>query len=140
MGHHETVELRIKNKVRPIDIKIVPLIRWLNNFESIETQWSCEGNDDGRGYVLFFCEDQDDLRRVHDICHPWYSSRNCHELATIKVDFLFNRLRYLMEWKNEQQRNDIIAHIEGTKFQMSERFRLAALEMERVRRATVVPK
>lgn len=41
---HKTKKVKINNKFHDIDIGIIPLIKWINNFDGITTYFSCEGS------------------------------------------------------------------------------------------------
>src|SRR5262245_46885657 len=45
-----------------VDVRIAKMIEWLNGFDDVYTEHSCEGDSDsdewvGRPYVVFYCED-----------------------------------------------------------------------------------
>jgi hypothetical protein len=64
MGKHETQTLQ-KVNIFDVDINIVSVVNWLNSFESVNTQWSCEDNGD-RPYVVFTCFSLLSLTRIAD--------------------------------------------------------------------------
>ena len=52
-----------KSKIIPIksasvDVSILPLVEWLNNYESVMTVGSCGGDDKESSYVGFICSEQ----------------------------------------------------------------------------------
>ena len=68
---HKTKRVVIKQS--DIDINIIPVVKWLNSFESVHTLFSCEGEtkqelkDGGernKPYVLFTCWDQLELMTI----------------------------------------------------------------------------
>jgi hypothetical protein len=67
---HETKRVVIKEG--DVDVKIIPLINWLNSFESITTLFSCEGDGKkkiekkvaNQPYVLFTCWDHFELSAI----------------------------------------------------------------------------
>jgi len=66
---HKQKKVKIKNRYYNIDIKIIPLVRWLNSFQSVVTQFSCQGDKVQKRttflpYVSFFCEDSKDLNNI----------------------------------------------------------------------------
>ncbi len=63
MNKHRTK--RIALKWIDVDEKIVPLVDWLNGFDSVHTEFSCQGDDKGDDpYVLFKCRHDGDLATI----------------------------------------------------------------------------
>jgi len=52
----ETTHLQetIAVKKVPVDVNMVTIIKWINSFPGVITQWSCEGGDTRKPYVIFF--------------------------------------------------------------------------------------
>ncbi len=75
---HKTKRVVIKQG--DVDVKIVPVVKWLNSFESVHTLFSCEGGTreelkntskldessmaHNKPYVLFTCWDQLELMTI----------------------------------------------------------------------------
>jgi hypothetical protein len=56
-------------KTANIDTKMVPVVNWLNRFESVVTKFCCQGGQDFGGkksspYVVFACDDPVDLMNI----------------------------------------------------------------------------
>lgn len=108
MKDHETQDIVLK--VVAVDIKIVPVVKWLNSFDGIYTIHSCQGNDKdlkekpslspdgrcnnvvGRPYVLFYC---DMTERLYDII----KTTNFH--GDVIVEYFRGQLRYQLEFFGE---------------------------------------
>ena len=62
---HKTREIPLK--LIEVDLNIIPVVNWLNSFETVYTFFSCEGSDSKPPrtsylpYVLFWCFDSNDL-------------------------------------------------------------------------------
>lgn len=64
MQKHPTDHIVIKSG--NVDVDIVPVIQWLNKFQAVYTNWSCQGDPGGKQlpYVLFTCQSQIALARI----------------------------------------------------------------------------
>lgn len=61
---HTQSPVLINKKEILVDIKIQPIINWLNSFKGIETVWSCEGNNEMTPYVSFIFKNSKSLKEV----------------------------------------------------------------------------
>jgi hypothetical protein len=62
---HKT--LRIPLKMLEVDVKIAPVVRWLNSYPSVHTLFSCQGSAKDKHFdpnVLFACDKYFDLYRI----------------------------------------------------------------------------
>ena len=93
---------RIVIKRAEVDLKMQPVIKWLNSYPGIFTRWSCEGDDtefvqetllrfDGP-YILFYCDEQLELNKI------------LHKLegyAVVIIDFYRDQMiRYCIRFYN----------------------------------------
>lgn len=90
---HTTKLLTIKQA--QVDLEIIPLINWLNSYESVVTQYSCEGEhceeeDEDlqlkRPYILFTCNNLIDLISILSVLEhratvevSWSQTKGCIE-------------------------------------------------------------
>lgn len=89
LTEHKTKKIVIKHG--DVDVKIIPLVKWMNSFESVHTLFSCEGGTledienkekySNKPYVLFTCWCQLDMMMIlretrHvSVCEvTWYES------------------------------------------------------------------
>lgn len=98
---HPTETIVIKGKEAAIDKGMVPVVRWLNSFDAVETTYCCEGwhgDHLANPYVLFFCDDPETLKTIVGSLGEWISPYDVILLAECRVDVLGGRLRYKLEW------------------------------------------
>jgi len=76
MVKHKTERIIIKMVEAEVDEKIAPVVVWLNSYDSVTTQFSCQGSGNSLPYALFCCFDGMDL---FDIC------KKLIQFATIEV-------------------------------------------------------
>lgn len=117
MKEHKTNKIVIKKeKIANIDSKIIPVVNWLNSFESIITLFSCEGGDNCKDYpdkqypyIMFYCDSSLDLSIVLD---------NVFSFASVKVEYIKScgRLRYYMQFFNK---NTLLIFLDGLKHKRS---------------------
>ena len=66
--YNEHASSLIAIKTAWVDNAIIPVVRWINSFDSACTLYSCEGTDSkGEGYepgVMFDCFEEEDLRAI----------------------------------------------------------------------------
>lgn len=55
---------RIAIKTAPVDIGIIPLVKWVNSLYMTFTLFSCEGNADNKPYFSFICGNNQSLYRI----------------------------------------------------------------------------
>lgn len=93
---HETVEMVIKKA--NVDKGVRNIIKWLNSYANIITNWSCEGDSFGNTpYVVFTCG-QYDLSNVLQTIDDW-NKRPIRKFVTIEVSFYeegYSPIRYAM--------------------------------------------
>jgi hypothetical protein len=68
---HKEKTISLKCGLVPVDVKIIPLVQWLNNFASVETYSSCEG-DNGADAHVFFTANNRDLIYITKSLEIWY--------------------------------------------------------------------
>lgn len=51
-----------------IDEKVLPLVKWLNSFESVYTNFSCQGGDP----IVSFCCGDKDLKKILDLMEEYH--------------------------------------------------------------------
>ena len=88
---HETERIVLKSAY--IDKAMVPLIKWLNGYRGICTDYCCEGDDDRQEapYVLFWCQNPERLHQIVLKC----------TLASVSIHRApgpFTGVRYKMTW------------------------------------------
>jgi hypothetical protein len=82
-----------------VDIKIIPVVNWLNSFDGVYTLFSCEGgplkaNDMAAlPYVLFYCGHQ--LTLIKILTEVW-------GYANTDVDFHEGHLRYTLRFPSDK--------------------------------------
>lgn len=86
---HETSSFALKTA--EVDLKIQPLIRWMNNFDHVYTHYCCEGDQDKRKagsepYVVFTCHEEITLVYVLYMFRSW---------AKVEIEFYKGSLRYI---------------------------------------------
>ena len=101
-NEHKTKRIAIK--VADIDEKIVPLVKWLNSFESVRTLYCCQGSlktdkNFNTAYILFMAENNEDLAKILEKIHLYNRSDKHNEnFCFIKVEVewfsMFEPLRY----------------------------------------------
>lgn len=66
MNHKiKLVKLNGHEKLVPIDINIIDIVKWMDSLDSVVTLFSCEGGQDaGHPYVMFTCTNSDSLRAI----------------------------------------------------------------------------
>jgi tRNA(Phe) wybutosine-synthesizing methylase Tyw3 len=91
MKKHLTEEIVIKKA--HVDLGMIPLINWLNSFETVTTYFCCEGDESvdiiDKPYVLFTCFDSIELITIlttfqhHSITEiHWNDLKRCFEYCT----------------------------------------------------------
>jgi len=76
---HKTLKMPLK--MIEVDVKIAPVVRWLNSYPSVHTLFSCQGsakNKRPRPYVLFACNKYFDLCNI--VNHFTYPSKTVVEI------------------------------------------------------------
>lgn len=61
MKKHKTKSISLKRI--NVDIKIIPIVDWLNSFDSVFTKFSCEGGKH-KPYIVFSCDSSRDLFEI----------------------------------------------------------------------------
>jgi hypothetical protein len=61
---HQTETICVDGKDVEVDCLMAPFVRWLNEFPSLRSKFSCEGGGKARPYVIIACDDDEDLRVV----------------------------------------------------------------------------
>lgn len=102
---HPTVRLEVKPGVfADVDRGIVPLVRWLNSFPTVTTQFCCEGEDDRsthKPYVLILCTDLLTLERICHLLSPFSTGEFDSYGDRLRFTFRFHgkdRLRQCQHW------------------------------------------
>ena len=83
---------RVVLKRVPVDVGIIPVVRWLNNLAHVTTEYSCQGYDDvvQRPYVLFRCDDDAELAVVYEeFCGFANIEISAHPRFGIRFELLF---------------------------------------------------
>lgn len=114
---HETSRIIIKTA--DVDVKIIPLINWLNSFEAVTTRYCCQGagaedvknkdevssrmaKDMYRPHVIFYCSDQLSLACI---------CRRAFSYANITVEWYEGSIRYNMKFVSQESLLDMIKYI-----------------------------
>jgi len=88
-----------------IDVKIVPIIEWLNSYKSVRTLYCCEGHD-GRpesSYVTFTVNNQRSLKSILRIFELARQEDNLERGIKIYVDYLqLTCIRYIVRWYTKE--------------------------------------
>jgi hypothetical protein len=102
---HNTKEIIIKKA--EVDEKIIPFVNWLNSFQSVITEYSCQGDSENRPYVLFKCYDHYDLIDILKLI-----SNDCggtREGIVMEVDmYPTNTIRYAIRFDSEERLQSIL--------------------------------
>jgi len=93
---------RVKIKEAEIDSKMVPVVKWLNSYHSVNTFFCCEGDSNRHPYVIFSCYEVDDLLQI--------LQRIRHYKVTCEVDWqLVNfPLRYRLSFEDCGSLDDFV--------------------------------
>jgi hypothetical protein len=98
---------KIPVRVAEVDIEIIPIVQWLNQFRSIHTLYSCEGNDKadevGKPYVSFLCTEPEDLVRALN---------GLGADAEVEVDLHNGVLRYCARFRSKYALEDVTERIQ----------------------------
>ena len=110
--YHQTKRIVIKDA--DVDVGIIPVVEWFNSFESVITQFSCQGIDDPDGIgdcpkVYFQCIDRLDLLKILREIRNY----NCH--MTIDWNFDEYPVRYCLHFLNAGALKVFIEEIEYKK-------------------------
>ena len=82
---HKTTLLCIK-KAR-VDKAIVPVVNWLNGFDSVFTRWCCQKTILKQAYIIFHCDYENDLAII---------CRMTNGFGRVEVQEFQNGLRYCL--------------------------------------------
>lgn len=108
---HETVQLTLQDKAVDIDKGMVSTILWMNDsFQRILTQYCCEGDELQRPYVLFYCFDIEELKRLissvqrpHGIDTVIYARVEVQNIDNnIRYNLRFNSCYSFRQWKEKE--------------------------------------
>jgi hypothetical protein len=103
---HKTKKIIIK--LADVDVNICPVVKWLNSFNGIRTQFSCEGDDDlTRGqkpHVLFHCDNELSLVRVLVSTASWAEFKIQFFEGSIRYEMLFPSKRNLKGFKESMRK------------------------------------
>lgn len=98
---HKTETVGLKEA--EIDIKIIPVIQWLNEFENVYTTHCCEGGEppNEKPYVVFMCNDFFDLMKI---------VRDTRNYANCEIFWLedYMPLRYNLQFAHKKTLKDFI--------------------------------
>jgi hypothetical protein len=78
---HKEIPVILKFGEVLVDENIVPLILWMNKFKSVETDYSCEGNN-GIGAYVSFHSDIEDIIEITKKLNIWYYTDD-HVIMTV---------------------------------------------------------
>ena len=88
---HKTKNIVLKSA--NVDLKIIPLIEWLNAKEGVHTLYSCECNDnDNKPYIMWSCSYPPSLVWILHVFSPF---------ATTEIDYYEGSLRYTSRFGDE---------------------------------------
>lgn len=117
---HDTKETIIKTA--PIDIKMIPIIKWLNSFDSVYTVGCCEGgtglliHTDGEEEIIeseafqptanFMCTDHLDLATILSTIENWWPNITC------KIRWAQGAFYYSIKWDTQEYLNTFTKDIQ----------------------------
>lgn len=112
-GHH-AVNLVLKEAM--IDELMVPIVRWLNGFDSAFTIACCQGelgngkmiDNTQKPYVFFLCFDNKDLI---DILHALDFAGGCSVETQVKWDEHRAALAYIVHWPHRESLLETIKYL-----------------------------
>ena len=122
MQQHKTKKVKIKNKFYDIDVGVIPLIKWFNSFDGIQTLNSCEGygphtNSIGQTetnypYIMFRSNNEESLKQILER----FSYSNIHHSFKISYwgchrDFI----DYTVHWYSREEFQDMIKFVQSGK-------------------------
>jgi hypothetical protein len=115
MSGHPTKPTPIRGRLVPVDIRIAPVVEWMNGYPGVETLFSCQGDSRRKGYVLFRCSDNDSLIAICRKLVVPLNSMTSIQLGFVVVDELDGSLRYEIEFPKPQNLSYFLGHLKGYK-------------------------
>jgi len=125
---HKTVDIMIDGNSVPVDCNIVAIVQWLNEYQSVKTLYSCEGDADSpnSSYVLFLCKDPLDLRKIIQRLEVYIAAACTFRYGTITIDLYpsaensthgdWNEFRYDLKFPNTEMREKFTQYLETNVF------------------------
>ena len=99
MGQHKTKTIHLEQI--NVDEPMVPLIKWLNKFDSIHTLFCCQGDKTQNPYVSFQCRDLNTMIYILQL-------DDIYSIGTIKIRFFQGSLEYNWELSDTESRDKVI--------------------------------
>ena len=101
---HTATNMVMKNI--SVDINIQPVVYWLNSFQTVFTEWSCEGGPEAdtehhKPYIIFNCHGHDDLLDILDFVSDVRGAVVEIERFSNTFD-VFPRIRYTLRMENTE--------------------------------------
>ena len=125
---HKTVRVKVGLAAEAdVDEEIVPVINWLNGYNSVRTLWCCQGDYaveeyHRKPYVTFECGAAAD---IHDILFMFdqFSERyrdgriRCSfHAVTTKVEYYEGTIRYVARWYDRLALHDFVKHLSNHQY------------------------
>lgn len=101
-GHSQKEINFKKNKKISVDVAIIPIVKWLNSYSSIKTEFSCQGGGGEKPFVLFYANN---LKVLEDIL--WVFS-NIFPNPLVEVSYYYPSIRYKLTMDNFKQIQTLI--------------------------------
>lgn len=96
-SEHTTEDVVIEKA--KIDKLLVPIIKWLNNYDDVRTQFCCEGRKRFKPYIIFYCFNNLVLCTILATIRPY---------ANVEVEFYAGSLRYRIIFRNKKAIKDFL--------------------------------
>lgn len=100
MKSHKTKNIAVKHA--DVDINIIPLVQWLNKFESVFTEYSCEGDEQDINYTPYvaFIANDDDILYILNCTAKWYGMFT--DNVKFETEIFKGVRRYVMRFKTKK--------------------------------------
>jgi hypothetical protein len=112
---HKTKKIIIKTA--EVDEEIVPIVKWLNSFEGIQTLYSCQGgNIDFESYISFV---SDNYENIISVLETIRNIQNQNEKCFMRTEVDYNNsifpLRYTIRWYDNKSMLDFCRFLRNKK-------------------------
>lgn len=113
---HETGVMRMRDQLVRVDLNIIPVLEWMYTFSSVETLFSCEGQDDPKfhPYVLFHSNNDDLSKLLSKLSITLIPKKHYLLYGHVGVDapeWLDGKLRYRLQFEDVSYRVAFIAYL-----------------------------
>ncbi len=92
-------------KEADIDIEIIPIVKWLNSYDSVITWYCCQGDKKEKGQVVFTCTNPTDILNISRIVTCTNPDRRIEVQewpeATLRYELIFKNISATQEFVQE---------------------------------------